>query len=254
MYQLLTAIPDADVLLALEPEELAAKILFLLRKTSNPDKLHVGNLTSEATNTSWTPSASKSPYQGREKEVGLAISEAFAWLEAQGLIVPEVGMEGTQGWRRLSRRARRFENEEDFAQYAKARHLSKESLHPRIAQAVWMAFTRGEYDVAIFQAMKAVEVAVREASGLPDRVVGVKLMRAAFGVAPKAGPLTDKAAEEGEQVARMELFAGAIGSFKNPHSHRDVNLEDATEATEVIMLANHLLRIVDGRRRATPAT
>jgi uncharacterized protein (TIGR02391 family) len=249
MYQLLNVIPDVDAFLALEPEELAAKILFLIRRTSNPDKLHIGNLTSEATNTSWTPDGSVSPYRGREKEVGLALSEAFAWLVAQGLIVPDVGMEGTQGWSRLSRRARRFESEEDFAHYARGRHLLKEMLHPRIAQKVWAAFMRGEYDGAVFQAMKAVEVAVRDASGLSDRDVGVKLMRSAFAPAPNAGPLTDTVAEPAEQVGRMELFAGAIGSFKNPQSHRDVNLDDPVEATEAIMLANHLLRIVDGRRR-----
>jgi hypothetical protein len=45
----------------------------------------------------------------------------------------------------------------------------------------------------------------------------------------------------------MDLFAGAIGSYKNSHSHRDVNLEDAHEALETILLANHLLRIIDAR-------
>jgi uncharacterized protein (TIGR02391 family) len=103
---------------------------------------------------------------------------------------------------------------------------------------------RGEYDVAVFLAMKAVEVAVREASGIGgDGLVGVKLMRAAF--APENGPLTDPDAEGGEKTARMELFAGAIGSYKNPHSHRDVNLNDPLEAIEAIYLANSLLRIVD---------
>lgn len=71
-------------------------------------------------------------------------------------------------------------------------------------------------------------------------------MRAAFH--PSTGPLTDRLAEAGEKEARMAFFAGAIGCYKNPHSHRDVNLSDPKEAVEIIMLANHLLRIVDARK------
>jgi hypothetical protein len=36
------------------------------------------------------------------------------------------------------------------------------------------------------------------------------------------GPLTDKGVEPGERQARSDLFAGAIGSYKNSQSHRDV--------------------------------
>ena len=75
--------------------------------------------------------------------------------------------------------------------------------------------------MAAFQAMKAVEVSVRSAAGLGDNLIGVKLMREAF--APETGQLTDTSAEGGERVGRMELFAGAIASYKNPHSHRDVS-------------------------------
>jgi hypothetical protein len=49
--------------------------------------------------------------------------------------------------------------------------LPKEILHPKIADPVWRAFMRGEFDVAAFQAMKAVEVSVRAASGLAPLVV-----------------------------------------------------------------------------------
>jgi uncharacterized protein (TIGR02391 family) len=146
----------------------------------------------------------------------------------------------------LGRRALKFQDESQFAGFIVTRMLPKDSLHPRLADKVWSAFLRGEYDVAAFQAMKAVEVYVREAAALPDGVIGTNLMRTAFH--PNTGQLTDPLAEAGEKEARMAFFAGAIGCYKNPHSHRDVNLSDPKEAVEIIMLANHLLRIVDARK------
>jgi Protein of unknown function (Hypoth_ymh). len=71
-------------------------------------------------------------------------------------------------------------------------------------------------------------------------------MRAAFH--EEKGPLTDLDAEKSERQARSHLFAGAIGSYKNALSHRDVNIDDPDEALEIVMLANHLLRIVDRRK------
>ena len=65
-------------------------------------------------------------------------------------------------------------------------------------------------------------------------------MRKAF---RRGGLLTDAAAPVAEQQALSDLFAGAIGSYKNPCSHRSVTIESA-EAIEMIMLASHLLGIV----------
>jgi hypothetical protein len=44
----------------------------------------------------------------------------------------------------------------------------------------------------------------------------------------------------------MALFWGAIGVFKNPSSHRHVEYEDPTAASEVVLLADLLLRLLDG--------
>src|SRR5207244_11323042 len=144
-------------------------------------------------------------------------AKAWSWLEAQGLIAPAESPNGRNGWRVLSRRARKFENAAEFANYAVARRLPKEALHPRISGPVCTSFMRGDCDTAAFQAMKAVEVAVREAAGFAAGDLGTKLMRAAFDV--DNGPLTDLAAERSERQALSDLFAGAIGTYKNPHSH-----------------------------------
>src|SRR5258708_1665843 len=98
-------------------------------------------------------------------EVDLALAEAFAWLEAHGLVVPEEGMNGHIGWRHLSRRARCFENEAEFTDYQTARLLPKELLHPAIATTVWLSFMRGAYETAAFEAMREVEIVVRDAAG-----------------------------------------------------------------------------------------
>jgi len=249
MQELVRDIPDVALLMALEPEELGAKILFLLRKRSQAT-FHFGNLEGElwpASPPSYNTGVPQYPRE-RRGEVSLALAEAWAWLEAQGLLVPDSGSNGQNGWRRLSRRAKKMETEAEFANFKVARLLPKELPHPKIADAVWGAFMRGEFGAAVFQAMKGVEVAVRSASGLGAEFIGVKLMRPAF--APDNGPLTDMTAEGGEHVGRMELFAGAIASYKNPHSHRDVNLDDPYEALEIIFLANHLLRITDARVKA----
>lgn len=245
MRELLTAIPDADVLLALEPEELAAKVIFMLR--SRPEaKFNVGNLRLEL------GMAGHAQYpRERLHEVDQALAEAFAWLEAQGLVIPDEGVNGHNGWRRLSRRAQRFENPQAFVDYQTARLLPKALLHPSIANDVWLSFMRGAYSTAVFEAMRAVEIAVREAAGLAQSEIGVRMVRKAFHIT--TGSLTDMNADEGERDALCALFAGAIGSYKNPHSHRNVPIDTPREAVEMIVLASHLLGIVDARAAARQA-
>jgi uncharacterized protein (TIGR02391 family) len=245
MTSLPELIPDVDFLLAMETEELAATLLPILARA----RQHAGVHPNDYRNSLFLPNIGGHKYDDRrQREIDLAVTEALSWLETQGLLIPASGTNGQYGWRVLSRKAERLQTAADVKNFAKSRHLRREILNPRIADKVWSAFIRSEYDVAVFQAMKAAEVAVREASRLGADDIGVNLVRKAFNV--DTGALTDMDVEKSERQARSDLFAGAIGSYKNSHSHRDVDLDNPDEAYELVMLANHLLRIVDQRQSA----
>src|ERR1019366_10289702 len=108
MYELPKVIPDADVLLALEPEELGAKLLFLLRKRAFPRNLFMPEqLNAELWPSTTIPGQQTAYPRDRRDAIDVALAEAWAWLGAQGLIVPAPGTR-RYGWWILSRRAQQF--------------------------------------------------------------------------------------------------------------------------------------------------
>ena len=246
MHELPNIIPDVATIWALEPEEFGVKILFFMRKRLERSPRELFSVRNQSSEPFGHNNSGQAIYPDHERDrFYQAMAEAWSWLEAQGLLVVAPGMNGAGGFRILSRRARRFEEESEILRFGVSRLIAKDSLHPKIAASVWSAFIRSDFDVAVFQAMKGVEIAVREGAGFGNDKTGVQLMTSAF---KEGGPLSDKTMEPGEKVARINLFAGAIGSYKNPHSHRDIKLENPAEAVEIVLLANHLLRIVDARR------
>jgi uncharacterized protein (TIGR02391 family) len=247
MKDLAQAIPDADTVLAMAPEELAGKLLFLLkerlrRDPSSRNHFHIGTIVGEALDTVNPPT-----YGPAGELVAQAEGEALAWLQGQALIFQRPG-ETVPGWMVLSRRAQAMASEEDFSRYREGARLPRELLHPSIADSVWTSFVRGEYDTAVFQAMRQVEIAMRRATDADPSVPAVNTARAAF--KPEVGMLTDASAPPGEQHGMMDLFAGAMGALKNPHSHRWVDFDSPADAAAVVVFASQLLRIIDRRFEA----
>jgi uncharacterized protein (TIGR02391 family) len=165
----------------------------------------------------------------------------FSWLERHGLVGPEPS-QSTPGWFFITRRGQQFINDDGALDRVRAEDRLSVDLHALIAERVRSQYLLGEMEAAAFLALRAVEIRVRELAAKSDSDIGVKLMKAAFG---QDGALRDADLDAGEQDAMMALYWGAIGVFKNPSSHRQVDFDDPTLASEVILLADLLLRLLD---------
>jgi len=233
-------IPDWQDLVRLEPEELAGVLIVHMNSLTPHERQSLNR------HNFWLGGEVRAYPEESRENVTRALSEAWAWLERECLVAPMPGR--MEGWAFITRRGQKLIDPNAYEAYRRASVLPRALLDPRIDAHCYPAFLRGEYGMAVFGAMLEVEVAARNAAGLGPEKFGVPLMFEAF--ATDRGPLADKATLRAEQEAMASLFAGAIGVYKNPASHRSSVITDPVVAAEIIMLASHLLKIVDSRTRA----
>lgn len=170
--------------------------------------------------------------------------EAHDWLYLHGLVAPNRDATGFTEVGYITELGRETLKQGDsgLSVFRAVERLGVD-LHPRLDNRVRSQFLLGEYELAVVLAMKEVEIRVRELGGFSDEDIGQNLMRKAFH--GETGPLTDSAQVSGERQGTSDLFAGAIAVFKNPSSHRQVSFDDPTVASEIVMFADLLLRMLD---------
>lgn len=169
-----------------------------------------------------------------------AIAEALGWLRAHGMIARSPA-DTMQAAIFVTRRGRELVKTRNLNAVRAVERL-QENVHPLIERKARRQFLLGEYENAIFVSMKAVEVRVRRLAGFGDEVIGSDLMTKAF---KTGGPLADPSAPPGEVEGTMMLFRGAYAVLRNPSGHREVSFDDVTEASEAVLTASLLMRMLD---------
>jgi len=144
-----------------------------------------------------------------EDEVAAAVSTAWGWLEVNGLICRNPKLDSD--WYMPTARGRDVQNHQAVRALISAEQLPETFLHPELLVHARPLFLQSRFETAIFEAFKALEIAIRSAAGLSDGDIGIQLAQAAFH--PQNGQLTDTSAEAGERVALMHLMVGALGSY-----------------------------------------
>jgi len=179
-------------------------------------------------------------------EVGKKIMEAWNYLERLGLVAQKPGEVSLQ-WYYVTERGRSVRDKEAFHKFQRTEIFKLDHFDSVLAQKVFPLLIRGDYETAITVAYKELEVRIRDACGLDNSQYGLDLIRK-HAFKPESGILTDQSLHKQEQEAMMQMFAGAIGFYKNASSHRYLGVDDPYEVSEIIGLANHLIRIVESLR------
>jgi uncharacterized protein (TIGR02391 family) len=131
-------------------------------------------------------------------------------------------------------------------------YIDPSFLHPALLKAPLKNFTSGEFDTAIYQAFKEVEVSVRKAGALPTHSHGSGMIETAF--RPKLGPLANTTLDEQEQRGEQSLVVGAFKRYRNASGHRDSGIDDIVEVAEILALASLCLRLIDRNKALRPTS
>jgi uncharacterized protein (TIGR02391 family) len=251
MPSLYSQFPDPDYVLSLDPATLGPILLKMAHDQRNGGSFIPESVTQpdglEAVN------GKMYPYP-KSSLIDRHVNSTWNWLAREGFIEPSVGMNGTNGWRDFTAKGSAVAKGQNMQTLTALADFPKILLHPTIRENAWNAIVRrtnatSQDDLAnaVRDAFVAVEDAVRTAAKCDPRDYGEPLMKKAF--EPDTGLLgeRDTTLPNKERVGVRNLFIGAMDAYRNPSAHRRLKLT-LDEAKDQLLLASHLLRLVDARK------
>lgn len=255
--------PDGNEIVELGVDELGMRILWFLADKAI-DKAHtrqgfIADRTMQVVQEGRRPAQGFSATYSHEalraeRPVARALAEAWDWLTGEGLIAVdpvaiEVSATPVVDPYFVTRWGREVASEgAKGLDLTRARRRLGVELHSELAEPLRKLVRVGAFEEAAFTAFREIEQRVATMAqnpagkhGRPLR--GEQLMNAAFN--PGDGPLADPEAEPAEQQGQMNLFKGAFAALRNPLGHRSIEFSDPTEAAEVVLFADLLMRQLD---------
>lgn len=167
-----------------------------------------------------------------------AFSEAWAWLIAKGLVAPDATQSGPD-WVVITRRGRAVL--QAGLPVVRATDRLDVALHPRLEGNIRQEFLTGRYELAVFAAMREVEIRVRTMIGAPNNLVGAAPMREAF---RRGAPLADRTAEAASKSLRWNFSLVRWEPSRTPQVIVSLN-SMMRRAAEMILFADLHMRILD---------
>ena len=237
--ELVTYLPRVDDLLSLAAPQLDGILLKCIAQRATSTDPIAAKYVFEDEIVGLYPIGVKASFQNSTAANG-ALMEAWQRLLSAGLIMQAPGQAARM--MTLTAKGREAAGSVRFEEITVRQMLRREMLHSDLQGSVYENFASGNYDTAVRDAFVELEIAVRDGAKLPASLVGVKLMREAFN--PNTGKLTNQALPISERERMADLFAGAIGTFKNPLSHRKVGNSEPMPVIEELLFASRLLRFV----------
>lgn len=121
-------------------------------------------------------------------------------------------------------------------------------VHPTIIKKSFELLQNEEYESAVLQAFKAVEVTVREKIGASADIFGERLLKKAFN--PDDGVLTNFELPKAERFAFLNYLTGAFSFYRNASSHRDVELDFISAFKKIVVASELMMAVEDAKLNA----